>query len=152
MTPLPVVAVQRIIQSVFLNGSRGEEMKARQRRQSLMVDVFTGIFNALSDLLSRFGGEGLRIQFEEELNTRSDAIGGGIRFSDGRMRLTEEEFEWEPLKLLLSDLTTFANRVVGERVVRREIEAFLVRYERDNRVNLFEVRYKLDLPGQTAGH
>ena len=126
-------------------------MKARQRRQSLMVEVFTGIFNVLSDLMSRFGGDGLRGQLEAELNTQSDLIGGGIRFSEGRMRLAEAEIEWEPLKLLLSDITAFASRIVGERVVRREIDAYLVRYERENRVNLLEVRYKLDLPGQSVG-
>lgn len=96
--------------------------------------------------MPEFGGKGLQSRLEERCNALSEQTGAGLQFSDGQIHLVGMEVAWDTLKTLLENTPSFVSRIAGERLVQSEIDSFLVRYEREHRVNLLEVRYKLNLP------
>lgn len=96
-------------------------MQPSNKNNNVFADCFAALCFRLSGLVARFGGDKLRANFEEGVNTSAAARDAGLALREGRILSRNEDLDWTQYRDILAQVISRAREIAGDKTVKSEI-------------------------------
>lgn len=120
-------------------------MQPSNKNNNVFADCFAALCFRLSGLVARFGGDKLRANFEEGVNTSAAARDAGLALREGRILSRNEDLDWTQYRDILAQVISRAREIAGDKTVKSEIRETVRAFEKQSGGNLYETSFRLGL-------
>lgn len=114
-------------------------------KDQMLAACFAAVYSRFSDLVTQLGGDKLRRELEQGINSRVAALGGDLAVENGRIVRHDPGMDWTGYRDVTTRMISRVREIAGDPTVASEIRETVRELERRSGVNLYETSYRLGL-------